>query len=70
MSRLKQLGRDTLIYGFGALLSRSINFFLLPVYTRILTPVEFGTIEIITVLSYLIWLGATINKMSKISFNT
>ena len=58
MSRLKQLGRDTLIYGFGALISKSINFFLLPVYTRILTPSEFGTIELITVLSY--FLGSII----------
>ena len=35
-----------------------INFFLLPVYTRILTPSEFGTIEIITVLRY--FLGSII----------
>lgn len=43
---LKKLGRHSLIYGFGEILSRLSAFLLLPVYTRYLTPSEFGVLEI------------------------
>ena len=51
MSQLKQLGKDTLIYGFGEMIVKSIGFFLLPVYTRIFSPAEYGTIEMLIVLN-------------------
>ncbi len=50
-SRLKQLGRDSVIYGVGGILAKSIAFLLLPVFTRVFTPAEYGTIEMLTVLS-------------------
>lgn len=50
-SRFKQLGKDSLIYGFGGVLAKSIGFLLLPVYTRIFTPAEYGTIEMLTVIT-------------------
>lgn len=43
---LKSLGRQTIIYGVGSMLSRLSAFLLLPVYTNYLTPAEFGTLEI------------------------
>jgi len=49
--RLKQLGKDSLIYGIGGVLAKGIGFFLLPVYTRIFTPADYGTIEMLTVLN-------------------
>ena len=49
--RLKQLGRDSLVYGLGSILAKSIGFFLLPVYTRIFSPAEYGTIEMLMVIS-------------------
>ncbi|MFX1535016.1 MAG: lipopolysaccharide biosynthesis protein [Promethearchaeota archaeon] len=49
--RLKQLGKDSLIYGIGGVLAKGISFFLLPVYTRIFTPADYGTIEMLTVLN-------------------
>ena len=51
MSRLKQLGKDSLIYGIGGTFAKGLSFFLLPVYTRIFSPAEYGTIEMLTVIS-------------------
>ena len=51
MSRLRQLGRDSLVYGLGAILAKGIGFFLLPVYTRIFSPTDYGTIEMLTVIA-------------------
>jgi len=51
MSRLKQLSRDSLIYGFGEILAKGTSFLLLPIYTRIFSPADYGTIEMLTVLS-------------------
>ncbi len=49
--RLKQLGRDSLVYGLGSVLVKSIGIFLLPVYTRVFSPAEYGMIEMLTVIS-------------------
>jgi O-antigen/teichoic acid export membrane protein len=51
MSRLKQLGKDSIIYGVGGVLAKGVSFFLLPIYTRIFTPADYGTIEMLTVIS-------------------
>jgi O-antigen/teichoic acid export membrane protein len=51
MSRLKQLSKDSLIYGIGGVIAKSVSFFTLPIYTRIFTPADYGTIEMLTVLS-------------------
>lgn len=51
MSRLKQLGKDSLIYGIGGVLAKGVSFFLLPIYTRIFTPADYGTIEMLSVIS-------------------
>ena len=39
--------RHTLIYGLGVILSRAISFIMLPVYTRFLTPADYGVMELI-----------------------
>ncbi|MGI9625404.1 MAG: lipopolysaccharide biosynthesis protein, partial [Longimicrobiales bacterium] len=41
------MGTHTLIYGFGILLSRAVSFLLLPIYTRFLTPADYGIIALI-----------------------
>ena len=51
MTRLKQLGKDSLVYGLGGILAKSVSFFTLPIYTRVFTPAEYGTIEMLAVLS-------------------
>ncbi len=44
--RLKQLGKNFLVYGSGGIIPKGIGFFLLPVYTRICSAADYGTIEI------------------------
>lgn len=55
MSKLKQLGKDSVIYGAGGIISKGILFLLLPVYTRVFTPYQYGVIETINLLG--IFLG-------------
>ena len=43
---LKILGKESLIYGFGHVVSRLITFLLLPIYTQTFSPKEYGTISL------------------------
>lgn len=49
--RLGELARHSAIYGFGALVSRFIAVLLLPIYTRFLSPADYGLIETLIALS-------------------
>ncbi len=49
--QLRRLGRHSLIYGIGGLVSRVIAVLLLPVYTRYLTPADYGKIETLLALT-------------------
>ena len=42
MSTIQRLGKTSLIYFIGNVLSRSIGFFLLPIYTKYIIPEDFG----------------------------
>lgn len=59
--QLKRLGRHSVIYGLGGLVSRILAVFLLPLYTRYLTPSDYGEVETLialtTVLGILLQLG-------------
>ena len=39
--------RHSAMYGFGNVLARGIGFFMLPFYTRYLTPTDYGVLEIL-----------------------
>jgi O-antigen/teichoic acid export membrane protein len=54
MSRLKQLKKDSIIYGLGGVLGKAVGFILLPVYTRIFSPAEYGFIEMFTIIGSLV----------------
>ncbi len=45
-----QLAKDSIVYGFGDVVGKAILFLLLPVYTRIFVPAEYGSIETLTML--------------------
>jgi len=51
---LKTLSRHTLIYGAGFMLIRAVGFFLLPLYTRYLTPQDYGVMEMVDLTGYLL----------------
>ena len=64
MYRLRQLGKDSVIYGVGGALAKGVSFFLLPIYTRIFTLAEYGAIEMLTVMTSFL---AAILKLSRSS---
>jgi O-antigen/teichoic acid export membrane protein len=62
-SQLKRLGKHSAIYGLGGLVQRLLAVLLLPVYTRYLSPSDYGTVETLialtTVLVITLRLGIT-----------
>ena len=44
---VRTAARHSLVYGFGALATKAIGFLMLPVYTRYLTPADYGILEIL-----------------------
>lgn len=50
-SQLTRLGRQSIIYGAGGLIQRVLAVLLLPIYTRYLTPSDYGTVETLIALT-------------------
>jgi O-antigen/teichoic acid export membrane protein len=49
-SIISELGtalRHTVVYGLGNVMAKVLGFLMLPIYTRYLTPVDYGTLEIL-----------------------
>jgi O-antigen/teichoic acid export membrane protein len=47
----KQLGREALIYLIGMVLGRAASLIMLPVYTRVLTPADYGVLQLLDMTS-------------------
>lgn len=45
---IKNLGFHSFVYGLGNLLSKLLGFLLLPIYTRYLTPADYGILALLT----------------------
>ncbi len=45
--KLKELTKDTAIYGISTMVGRFLNFILVPLYTNIFPPAEYGIIQLI-----------------------
>lgn len=56
MSRFKQLFGETIIYGVSSVLTRFLNLLLLPLYTNILSPNEYGVLNILSTTFSILWL--------------
>jgi O-antigen/teichoic acid export membrane protein len=50
----KQFFKDSAVYGLSSILSRGISVILLPIYTRVFSPADYGNIEILTVTAALV----------------
>ncbi len=44
MNPLKRLARETAVYGLSSIVGRLLNYFLVPLYTRIFLPSEYGIV--------------------------
>ena len=54
MSSIKNLSKDTLIYGVGTVLQKIIGFVLLPFYTRALVPAQYGVLDTLATFAFFI----------------
>lgn len=45
---IRQLGKHTLIYGAGIAIGKIASFIMLPIYTRYLSPTDYGTLELLS----------------------
>ena len=48
---IKSLAGKSFVYGLGSVLLKGLSFFLLPLYTRYLTPSDYGVIAVTTMVS-------------------
>ncbi len=44
LDKIKQLSKDTLLYGLSTMLGRFVNFLLVPLYTNLFAPAEYGVV--------------------------
>lgn len=51
MSFLKQLGSDSVVYGLGGVIAKGVSFLLIPILTRVFSPAEYGSMEMLIVVS-------------------
>jgi O-antigen/teichoic acid export membrane protein len=45
-SDIKNLAKNSLVYGAGSVILKAIGFFLIPLYTRFLTPADYGIMAV------------------------
>ncbi len=55
--RMRRLVKNMSIYGLGGVLGKAIQFLLLPVYTRVLAPADYGALELVYITANLLTLG-------------
>ena len=48
-SDIKKIGSQSFTYWFGVMAAKIAGFLLIPVYTRYLTPADYGTIELLSI---------------------
>ncbi|CUS81593.1 Polysaccharide biosynthesis protein [Candidatus Kryptonium thompsonii] len=53
--QIRQLGKETAIYGLSTIIGRFLNFILVPFYTNILKPEEYGIVT--TIYAYIAFLN-------------
>ena len=54
MSAIRSLSKDTLIYGAGSVVQKIIGLALLPLYTRALLPTQYGILDTLAVMTFLL----------------
>jgi len=68
MSLLRQFSKDTLLYGLGKGVKKFIGLLLLPLYTRALSPAEFGILDSLGALMFFISVFFTLGLDSSTSY--
>ena len=47
--QIKKLGKQSVIYGLGGILTQIVGILLIPIYSRYLTPEDYGVVQILLV---------------------
>lgn len=47
--RERSFAREAFVYGLGVVLSRIVSFLMLPIYTRYLTPADYGVLQLLQI---------------------
>jgi len=53
---VKRFLRDSVVYSLSTFISRGISFFLIPIYTRVFSPEDYGIIDIMAIFASIIHL--------------
>ncbi|MEW6008476.1 MAG: oligosaccharide flippase family protein [Candidatus Omnitrophota bacterium] len=53
-SQLRGLTKDASLYNAGGILTKAIAFLLIPVYTRFLSPADYGIISLVSTIAYVL----------------
>jgi len=67
-AKFKQLGKESVIYGLGGVASKFIGFFLLPVYTRVFNPADYGIMDVIATMTALAGIILTAGTETALSY--
>lgn len=67
MSLARRLGRGSFIYLIATILPRGLAFFLLPLYTRLLSPEDYGTLTVVTALTGVLVILFTLSTHSAVT---
>src|SRR5205814_2027610 len=51
---LRRFFKDSAIYGVSSIITRGIAFLLLPFYTRVLSPTDYGIVDLLTIFAALV----------------
>ena len=62
------IGKETIIYGIGQVLNKSIGIFILPIITRVFNTQEIGIIELFTVIINIGFIFSTLGLDSALTF--
>src|SRR5262245_62408302 len=52
---IKRLGRHVIVYGFGHAGTRIVGFLLVPIYSRYLTPADYGVLALVTMFAQVLY---------------
>jgi O-antigen/teichoic acid export membrane protein len=65
---LGRLGRDSLVYGLAAGTNKFLGFLLLPLYTRIFSPADYGVLDVIATITALAGMVLTAGTETALSY--
>jgi O-antigen/teichoic acid export membrane protein len=67
-SKFKGLFKDSVVYGIGGVASRFIGFLLLPIYTRVFNPADYGIMDVIATMIALAGIVLTAGTETALSY--